>query len=176
MEQLDIFGGETYEYLFVIEPDQKTSEKLIEFRMLLNSITPLSEEVLHSKPHISICHFEASNFSDEYILTKAKQVLSSVKSFDIQLEDSEKWKNGTFVLKVKSDENTLELQKQLSTVFKGVIKTFHLTIARNISAAFSNQPPIKNFDYKGHFNCESITLLKKKGNMPYQVVEKIHLN
>ena len=175
MRQLDIFGSETYEYLFIIEPDQKTIEKLIELRMLLNSTIPLSEEILHSKPHISICYFEASDFSDDLILTKAKQVLSSVKSFDIQLEGSEKWENGILVLKVNPDENTLELQKQLSGAFRGVIKNFHLTIARNMAVKLLDQLPMENFEYKGRFRCESIYILKKKQSKPYQLLDTIYL-
>ena len=175
MEQLDIFGGEICEYLFVIDPDQKTYEKVIELRMLLNNTISLSEEVFHSKPHISLCYFEATNSSDEYILTKAIQVLSSVNSFDVQLKGSEIWKNGTFVLKVNPDENILELQKQLSSAFKGVIKNFHLTIARNISIELSNELPTERFDYQSQFNCNSIYILKKKENKPYHIFGTIHL-
>ena len=79
MEQLEIFESETYEYLLVIEPNQKTTQKIIQLRMLVNNIISLSEEILHLKSHISICYFEASDFSDDHILTKAKQVLSSIR-------------------------------------------------------------------------------------------------
>lgn len=175
MEQLDIFGSETYEYLFVIEPDQKTTERVIELRMFVNSIIPLSEETLHSKPHISICYFEASDYSDDLILTKVNQVLSSIHSFDIRVEGSEQWKNGTLVLNINPDESILDLQKQLAGVFKGVIKTFHLTIARHIAAKFSDQLPIESFQYKNEFKCESIHILKKKGNKPYQILDTIYL-
>ncbi|MDF3029133.1 MAG: hypothetical protein K0S23_3440 [Fluviicola sp.] len=175
MGQLDIFGSDTYEYLFIIEPDQKTAEKLIELRMFVNSMIPLSEEILHSKPHISICYFKASEFSNDLIITKTKQVLSSVKSFDIQLEGSEKWKNGNLVLKVNPDTNTLELQKKLSGAFRGVIKKFHLTIVRNIADKLLDQLPMENFDYKSVFKCEAIYILKKKENKPYQLLDTIYL-
>ena len=175
MGQLDIFGSETYEYLFVIEPDHKTTEKLIELRMLVNSMIPLSEEILHSKPHISICYFKANEFSDNFISTKTKQVLSSLKSFDIRLEGAERWKNGNLVLTLIPDINTMELQKQLSGAFKGVIKKFHLTIARNIADKLLDQLPMENFDYKSAFKCESIYILKKKENKPYQLLDTIYL-
>lgn len=175
MEQLDIFGSEIYEYLFVIEPDQKTTEKIIQFRTLIHNVVPLSEEILHSKPHISVCYFKASNFSDEFILEKSNQVLSSIRSFDLQLDGAEQWNNGTLILRINPDENILELQKQLSGAFKGVIKNFHLTIARNIPNELLYQLPIDSFDYKTEFKCESIYILKKKDNKPYQLLETIRL-
>jgi 2'-5' RNA ligase len=176
MEQLDIFGSEIHEYLFVIEPDQPTKENLLRFRELVNHIVPLSEEILHSKPHISVCYFKASDFSNDFILTKTSQILSSVKSFDIQLKGSEMWKNGTLVLKVNPNESIRELQKQLSNTFKGVIKNFHLTIARSIPTEFLDKIPIEHFEYQGEFNCSSIYILKKKENEPYQLLGAISLN
>lgn len=143
--------------------------------MLVNRIIPLSEEILHSKPHISICYFEASDFSDDYILTKAKQVFSSIQSFTVQVEGSEFWKNGTLVLKVTPDDNTLKLQKQLSTEFKGVIKNLHLTIARNLSSELLDKTSMEPFDYQGEFTCNSIHILKKKGRESYQLIETIYL-
>ncbi len=143
--------------------------------MLVNSISPLPEEILHSKPHISICYFEASDFSDEYILRKANEVFSSLRSFNIQVEGPEQWKNGTFVLRVNPDQNILKLQKQLSGAFKGVVKNFHLTIARNISVELMNKLPTKSVDYPCEFNCESINILKKKESKPYQLLETIYL-
>lgn len=175
MEQLDIFGSEIHEYLFVIEPDQKTTENLIRFRELLNCITPLSEEILHSKAHISVCYFKANDFSNDFILTKTRQILSSVKSFHIQLKGAEMWKNGTLVLKVNPNESIRELQKQLSNTFKGVIKNFHLTIARSISAEFQDKIPIEHFEYQGGFSCSSIHILKKKESEPYQLLGTISL-
>lgn len=175
MGQLDIFGSEIHEYLFVIEPDQKTTEQLIQFRALINGVIPLTEEILHSKPHISICYFEASNFSDDYILSKAKQALNHLKSFDIQLNNAEIWKNGTLVLKVSPNENTLELQHQLSGVFKGIIKNLHLTIARNLTGKFQEQFSMEKFNCKNTFKCESISLLQKKEHKPYRVLGRIYL-
>lgn len=176
MEQLNIFGSETHEYLFVIEPDQKTADKLIQLRILLNTFISLQEETLHSKPHISVCYFQASNFSDELIISKAEQLISSIKSFDIALNGCEKWKNGTFILKVMQDEYIHQLQKELSKVFKGVIKTPHLTITRNLSEQFLNQLTLDAFQYYGGFTCESILLLKRNKTEPYHVLDKILLS
>lgn len=175
MEQLDIFGTKAYEYLIVIEPDKKTIEKLIVFRKLLNAMTTLSKEFLQSKPHISLCYFEATDFSEELIISKIKQAISSIKSFDIALNGCEKWKNGTFILKINPDQNLYQLQEEFSKVFKGVIKTPHLTIARNLPEEFLNNLLPDEFQYYGNFTCETITLLRRSQNAPYQILDKIPL-
>lgn len=175
MEQLDIFGTTIHEYLLIIEPDKKTADKLIEYRKLLNSLTPLSKDSLHSKPHISLCHFEANDFSEELIISKTEQALSSIKCLDIILNGSEKWRNGTFILKINQNQYIHQLQKELSKVFKGVIKTPHLTVARNLSEQFLNNLILDDFDYHGYFACHEIILLKRCVDGPYQIVKKILL-
>ena len=90
MEQLDIFGSEIQEYLFIIEPDQKQRINLSDLEHLQIVTTPPSEEILHSKPH---------KWSIELLYShKEQQILSSVKSFDIELQVPEMWKNGTQLL------------------------------------------------------------------------------
>jgi 2'-5' RNA ligase len=175
MEQLDIFGTSMHEYLLVIEPNSKTTEKVIGLRELLSKTIPLSKDSLQSKPHISLCYFEANDSSDELIISKMKQATSSIKSFEIFLNDCEKWKNGTFILKIEQDQYIQQLQRELSAVFKGVIKTPHLTIARNIPEHSLNQISLDDFHYKGSFTCESVLLLKRGGNEPYQLLDKIDL-
>lgn len=175
MGQLDIFGSQIHEYLFVIEPDQKTVEKLIQLKKLLHAQIPLSDQTLQSKPHISICYFEASDFSDELIISKSNQAISVIESFDINLSGCEKWKNGTFVLKIKQDQFIQKLQKELSLIFKGVIQTPHLTIARNISKESLDHLSIDDFQYTRSFKCQAILLLKKTGNEPYQILHQILL-
>jgi len=176
MDQLDIFGTKSYEYLLVIEPDSKTTDKVIELRELLNKTIPLSKESLQSKPHISLCYFEATNFSEELILSRMKKATSIIKSFDILLMGCEKWKNGTFILKVNQDGAIQQLQQELSAVFKGVIKTPHLTIARNLPEQFLNQLSPGDYHYDDYFTCESVLLLKKNGNEPYQLLDKVDLS
>ncbi|MNJ85933.1 hypothetical protein D3C87_34150 [compost metagenome] len=80
-EQLDIFGGSISEYLIVIEPDHATSQKVILLKQQLNSIFPLSDDSLHSKPHISLCYFEANESSEELIEEKLNSAVSSIKQF-----------------------------------------------------------------------------------------------
>lgn len=175
MEQLDIFGTKIHEYLLVIEPDKPTINKLTELKNLLNLQIPLSKDNLHSKPHITICYFEANDFSDELIMGKAKQTISKIECFDIVLDGCEKWKNGTFILKVRQVQHIQKLQDGLSSVFKGLIKSPHLTIARNVNERSLNSLPVEDFQYHGSFLCESILLLKKNGNNPYQVLDRISL-
>ncbi len=143
--------------------------------MLMNRSISLPEETFHSKPHISICYFEANDFSDELIISKASQAFSAIESFDINLNGCEKWKNGTFVLKIKQDQFIQKLQKGISPIFKGVIQTPHLTIARNISKSSLEYFSIDDFDYTGSFHCKTILLLKKNGNEPYQILHQIPL-
>jgi len=174
MKQRDIFGSETHEYLFVIEPDQKTADKLIQFRMLLNNSIPLPEEILRSKPHISLCYFEASDFSDELIITKA-QGLTDIENFNITIDGCEKWNNGTFVLKIKQDSRIEMLIGKLATIFKGTVKTPHLTIARSLPKIFLQHLLTDSFQYQGNFNCDTIVLLKKTGNKWYEILHKFPL-
>nr|WP_294861893.1 2'-5' RNA ligase family protein [uncultured Fluviicola sp.] len=176
MNQLDIFGTKIHEYLLVIEPDSKTIGKIIAIRELLSRTIPLSKDSLQSKPHISLCYFEANDFSDELILSRMKQVISSIKPFEIFLIGCEKWKNGTFILQVDQNEPIQNLQRELSAVFKGVIKTPHLTIIRNLPQRFLNQLSLSDYHYDGSFTCESVLLLKRSGNEPYHILGKIDLS
>ncbi len=174
-EQLDIFGGSISEYLIVIEPDHATSQKVILLKQQLNSIFPLSDDSLHSKPHISICYFEANESSEELIEEKLNSAVSSIKPFTISISGAEKWKNGTFVLQLIQNESVSQIQKELSLRFKGIIKTPHLTIARNIPERISEKISLDHFDYHGNFICDSILILKKKPGKLYQTLLKVEL-
>ena len=104
-----------------------------------------------------------------------KQAISSIKPFDILLVGSEKWKNGTFIIKVHQDERIRQFLQELSAVFKGVIKTPHMTIARNLPKRSLNKLSLSDYDYNGHFTCESVLLLRRNGNEPYQLLDQIDL-
>ena len=175
MNQLDIFGTKNHEYLLVIEPDLTTTDRVIAMKELLNKTISLTTDSLQSKPHISLCYFEANNYSEELILSRMKQAISSIKPFDILLVGSEKWKNGTFIIKVHQDERIRQFLQELSAVFKGVIKTPHMTIARNLPKRSLNKLSLSDYDYHGHFTCESVLLLRRNGNEPYQLLDQIDL-
>ncbi|TSJ40194.1 2'-5' RNA ligase family protein [Fluviicola chungangensis] len=176
MQQLDMFGSELHEYLICVEPDQQTTNKVIQLKHLLHTSIPLSDQVLKSKPHISLCYFEASDFSDELIILKIKQALAGIECFKIGLNGCELWNNGSFILKVDHTESIHMLQKQLSAHFKGVVQTLHLTIARTISRKQFADFSANDFQYSGNFSCDSIVLLKKSGNTPYQLLHRILLS
>jgi hypothetical protein len=105
-----------------------------------------------------------------------KQAISAVTCFNVILNGCQKWKNGTFILRVNQDEYIQQLQKSLSRTVKGVIKTLHLTITRNIPERLLNQLSLDDFHYMGNFTCESVLLLKRNGSNPYQLLEKIDLS
>ena len=172
-EQLDIFGGSISEYLIVIEPDHVTTQKVIQFKQQLNEIFPLSEDSLRSKPHISVCYFEANESSEELIEEKVASIAISLKPFTIAISGVEKWKNGTFVLQLTQNEHVTFIQKTLSLSFKGVIKTPHLTIARSIPQRILEQISTDHFDYQGGFLCESILILKKSQGKSYQTLSRV---
>lgn len=171
--QLDLFGGSISEYLIVVEPDYNTSQKVIHLKQQLNAIFPLQEDILHSKPHISLCYFEANESSEEFIREKLASSTSSLKPFTISVSGAEKWKNGTLVLKLSQNEHLNYLQKELSLSFKGIIKALHLTISRNIPERILEQVSTDNFDYQGNFLCESVLLLKKSPGKSYQLLSSV---
>jgi 2'-5' RNA ligase len=175
MEQLELFGAKVHEYLLIIKPDSIITNRIIEFRESLNRITSLPKDSLRSKPHISLCYFEATDSSVELIISKTKQAISNITSFKVVLDGCEKWKHGTIILQINKNDQLEKLQKELSKVFKGVTKTLHLTILRNIPGQSLNQLSLDNFPYYGEFNCESILLLKKTANKPYQLLKQIDL-
>lgn len=172
-EQLDIFGGSISEYLIVIEPDLATSQKVAQLKQLLNTIFSLSEDILHSKPHISLCYFEANESSEELIEEKLTAMTVSLKPFTVVISGVEKWKNGTFILQLIQNEALNYIQKELSDSFKGVIKTPHLTIARNIPERILEQVSTNHFDYQGSFLCKSILILKKSQGKSYQALSRV---
>lgn len=176
MQQLDIFGSAIHGYLICIEPDQQTTDEVIQLKQLLHTSIPLSDQVLKSKPHISLCYFEASDFSDELIILKMEQALTGIECFEITLNGCEKWNNGSFILKVDHTDSIHVLQKQLSAHFKGVVRTLHLTIARAISTKQLADFSANDFQYSGNFSCDSIVLLKKSGNTPYQLLHQVVLS
>jgi hypothetical protein len=166
-EQLDIFGSSNCEYLIIIEPDPKIIEKVIGFKKLLISTYHLSTDSLHSKPHISLCYFESNDFSDDLIIEKSKLIASNIKSFKISIIGPEKWRNGTLILKIDQDKFIRNLQYALSKNFKGVLKTIHLTISRNIPSRILDNLSLEDFKYAENFMCKSILILKKTKNAAY---------
>ncbi|WP_300665286.1 2'-5' RNA ligase family protein [Fluviicola sp.] len=172
-KQLDIFGGSISGYLIVIEPDHATSQKVVQLKQQLDTIFPLPEDVLHSKPHISLCYFEANESSEELIKEKLTAITASLKPFTVVISGVEKWKNGTFILQLIQNEALNYIQKELSHSFKGVTKTPHLTIARTIPERILEQVSPDYFDYQGDFICESILILKKSPGKSYQTLSMI---
>lgn len=105
-----------------------------------------------------------------------EQALSGIECFEIRLNGCEKWNNGSFILKVDHTESIHILQKQLSAHFKGITRTLHLTIARTISRKEFAHFSANDFQYSGNFSCDSIVLLKKSGNNPYQLLHRVLLS
>ena len=168
--QLSLFSEELYEYFFLIQPDSKTSKEVKLYKHIMNSSIPLSGENLRSVPHLSLFKWTARAGLDEYIINKTEKALKNKPGFKVKLDGLDIYHHGqikkSLVLKVKNPLPIESVNKSLISEFKFHPYKIrpHITIARSVPVRdfdkLSNSL-INQFDYKGEFLCNKITILKK---------------
>ncbi|MCF2444803.1 2'-5' RNA ligase family protein [Dyadobacter sp. CY345] len=181
--QVSLFDAITYEYIFVISPKEVEADVRI-VRQKLHDPFGLSNQVLNSIPHISLYHFYSASDIDS-ILKKSLQALSGIKSFQVKLDGIKFFGNEQFdrtmYMEVEKCDALHNLHSTLQTTFSKTENKFdpHLTIAREIYAGkyVQNGPGLSELEYYGEFDCQQITLLRKRlgEEAPYERVRIINL-
>ena len=181
--QVSLFDAISYEYLFVISPKEVEADVRI-VKQKLHELIGLSSQVLKSIPHISLYYFYSAGDVD-IILKKSLQALSGIKAFQVKLDGvkffgSEQFDRTMYIEVEKSDAlQDLHGALQMAFLKKGEKFNPHLTIAKGIKADKYAliEPNLFDFEYYGGFDCQQVTLLRKRlgEEMPYERVRIINL-
>ena len=166
--QLNLFSEEIHEYFFLIQPDQKTEKEVKLYKRIVNSSIHLSPENLWSVPHLSLFKWTTSAGIDDYIIQKTEKALKDRKGFKVELDGLDVYAHGnikrSLVLKVKNPQPIMSVNKSLTSEFKFRPHKIrpHISIVRSINVNdFDKLSSLNQFDYKGEFTCNKITILKK---------------
>jgi len=184
--QLNLFGEEAYEYFFLIRPDQKTDKEVKLYKRIVNSSIHLSYENLWSVPHLSLFKWKANGSMDDFIIEKTTKALKDTTGFTVKLDGIDIYHHGSvkksLVLKVKNPEPIRIVSKSLVNAFKFQSRKIstHITIVRSIPVEEFDKLSYSliQFDYKGEFWCNKITILKKMAGRDknYVVLREVVLN
>lgn len=193
MDQLSLFqerketiGRPVYEYFFLISPDLSIKKVIKEMKNKLHKEIGLSKADLFSVPHISL--FKTRAPQEKLDIGTYAEELSKTTAFEITVcghgifEQYNRKK--TLYLKLKEKE-------PIGSIFTKLLECRgdysqpefipHLTIARNISTENLNRVDLSEYDFKGEFFCDRITVLRKaiyKMDFPlgaYELYDEIHL-
>lgn len=166
--QLNLFHQEMYEYFFLIQPDQKTEKEVKLYKRIVNSSIRMSRENLWSVPHLSLFKWTTNYNMDDYIIDKASKALKNISGFKVKLDGVDVYHHGhvkrSVVLKVKNPEPIRSVNRSLGNEFQFQNRRIspHISIVRSIPLQdFNKITPLNQFDYKGEFLCNKITILKK---------------
>lgn len=166
--QLNLFSEELYEYFFLIQPDQKTEKEVKLYKRIVNSSIHLSAENLRSVPYLSLFKWTVNASMDDYIIRKTTEALKNTEGFKIKLGGLDVFHHGqvkkSLVLKIKNPAPIKSVNKSLLEEFKCNEHKLspHIPIVKAISNYdFKKINSLEQFDYKGEFECNKITILKK---------------
>lgn len=169
-DQLNLFEEERFEYFFLIQPDQKTDKEVRSYKMTLNDAIALSKENLWSVPHLSLFKWQVNGVNDNYIIEKTSKALKNVPGFKVKLGGVDIYTHGpskrSLVLKVDNPDPIRAVNRSLVNEFhfqEHAIQP-HITIARSIPVNEFNKLGYRfnQFNYKGEFYCNKISILKKR--------------
>lgn len=184
--QLDLFSVESYEYFFLIQPDKITDREVRLYKRIVNSSIYLSYENLWSVAHLSLFKWRVNYSVDAFIIEKLTKALEGIGGFMIKLDGLEifhhRSEKRSLVLKVKNPESIQIVSKILEKEFKFRERSSspHITIVRSIPVKEFDKlgNSLNQFDYKGEFLCNKITILKKQVGQDkhYVVLHEAMLN
>lgn len=172
-KQLSLFGitptSKSYEYFFIISPDNKTKIKVKFLKERLNKTINLSSDNLFSKAHISLFKLRSKNNIDNYIINEVNEALQKKRRFKIKIQGQGILDHGnvskSLVLHLENLESIKEINKILLASFNIPHHKIspHITIARAIPIQdfIKIAPTIDEYNYEGEFICKSIKILKR---------------
>jgi len=184
--QLNLFNEEMFEYFFLIQPDPKTEKEVKLYKRIVNSSIHLSPDNLFSVPHLSLFKWRVNYSMDDFIIRKTSQALKNVAGFKVKLDGLDVYHHGhvkkSLVLKVKNPTPIKSVNKSLIDEFNCKVSKIspHIPIVRSIPSSDYNKLiySLNQFNYKGEFDCNKITILKKMIGIDnkYVVLHEASLN
>lgn len=169
-DQLNLFDEERFEYFFLIQPDMKTDREVRSYKMIVNNTISLSNENIWSVPHLSLFKWQVNGGIDNYVIQKASNALKNLHAFKVKLDGVDIFTHGStkrsLVLKVANPDPIRGINRSLINEFNFKEQSLlpHITIARSIPVNDFNKLNynFNQFNYKGEFLCNKISILKKK--------------
>lgn len=175
-----------YEYFFLISTDESTRKIVQLNKSRVNELIDLPKENLRSIPHLSLFKLVINRGTDDLIIRKAATALKHTARFTVAIDGSEVYVHGnvarSLVLKIKDPQPIITLNKSLMSEFNLRSGRFspHITIARSIPINEFNKlsGSLSQFNYKGEFVCNKITVLRKviDKDSKYQLLHELYLN
>jgi 2'-5' RNA ligase len=153
-------------YFILISPDKKTDQNLRLLREKLHSKISLTEENLHSVPHISLFKIPYEGNTDNKIIQFVSRKLEAIKKFTIILDGLVIFSNGHERSLVYKIRNADPINAIFHLLLPGkVMKTHftpHLTLVKTIPINDFNKisMDLSELQYTGEFVCDKITILK----------------
>jgi len=140
----------------------------------------IGRETENSKSVAHISLFNTKWEHDKHVLDRVRKSISDQKEFAISINGTDVYDHGTkaktLYLKVENPKPIQFLYEAFKEEFK-IKNGFnpHLTIEKNIPISdFEKiQDNLDVFNYKSEWICDKVTILKKKGNGGYKVVDEI---
>lgn len=189
-KQLDLFEiakteviKATHEYSFLIDPSDMVKADIRALKEALNMEVPIGDKNMLSIPHISLLKIHFVN-NDQFMIDHLTETLAKMEAFTVKLSGVNFFTHGR---KSNSLYVPIANAAPIKVLFEKLLTSFrlkkaninpHLTLAKEIpSSAFSKIKSIQAYSYFGEFNCQEISLLKKRVNVNerYTLVTSISL-
>jgi len=166
------------EYAIMLSPSDEIKSETKKLKKKLYKMIGRETENNKSVAHISL--FKTKWEQDKHVLERVRKSIADQKEFSVTINGTDVYDHGTkaktLYLKVENPKPIQSLYEAFKEEFK--IKSSlnpHLTIEQNIPIIdFQKiQDNLEVFNYKGEWICNKVTILKKKENGGYKVVEEI---
>jgi 2'-5' RNA ligase len=161
-----------YEYFLLISPDQKVKQYVRTLKDRLNQKIGLSNENVHSVPHLSLMLLRKGNIQDSTVIEKTRKSLFEEKGFKIELQKATSFdhpETNDLILNIENPEPVKKIFKNLLNQFEPGRNhprffTPHITIGRGIPKKDFEKisSSLNEFDLKTEFLCRSVTILRRE--------------
>ena len=166
------------EYFVLLSPSEEIKKETTKLKKKLYKMIGRETENSKSVAHISL--FKTKWEQDKHVLERVKKSISDQKEFSVSINGTDIYDHGTkaktLYLKVENPKPIQSLYEAFKEEFK-IKNSFnpHLTIEQNIPILdFEKiQDNLDVFNYKSEWICDKVTILKKKENGGYKVVDEI---
>ena len=162
----------------MISPSDEIKSETKKLKKKLYKMIGRETENKNSVAHISL--FKTKWEKDKHVVDRVRKSIADQKEFSVSINGTAIYDHGTkaktLYLKVENLKPIQSLYEAFKDEFKikGSLNP-HLTIEQNIPVSdFQKiQDSLEAFNYKSEWICNKVTILKKKDNGGYKVVEEI---
>lgn len=166
------------EYSIMLSPSDEIKSETKKLKKKLYKMIGRETENKNSVAHISL--FKTKWEKDKHVLDRVRKSIADQKEFSVEINGTDVYDHGTkaktLFLKVENPKPIQSLYESFKEEFK--IKSGlnpHLTIEQNIPVLDFDKikDSLDTFNYKNEWICNKVTILKKKENGGFKVVEEI---